>query len=158
VQDPTCKSGEHSGDLSVTRELGLVGGAISGELTVRCIDEIPILAVLAARAHGESEFHDAGELRVKESDRIASVCAMLSAFGVEVEERRDGFCVRGAGERPFSSARIDSHGDHRIAMSAAVAALVASGPVRIDHTDNVETSFPGFVSVMNRLGARIRDA
>lgn len=129
--------------------------SVAGDVTVRAIDEVPILAVVAARAEGVTEFRDAAELRVKESDRIATTVAMLRAFGVEVSEDRDGFSVRGTQE-PFRSARIDAAGDHRIAMSAAVAALVADGPVHIDDVDNVATSFPSFVDLMVSLGAPIR--
>jgi 3-phosphoshikimate 1-carboxyvinyltransferase len=152
-------AGEPIADLVVTRGAGdaLGGAVISGDLTVRSIDEIPVLAVVASRADGVTDFRDAAELRVKESDRIASTVAMLRAFGVETEERDDGFSVQGTSE-PLKAARIDSHGDHRIAMAAAVAALVADGEVRIDDTDNVSTSFPRFVEVMRELGADISAA
>lgn len=147
-------AGEPIADLVVTRGAGeaLTGAVIAGDLTVRSIDEIPVLAVVAARGDGVTGFRDAAELRVKESDRIAATLEMLRAFGVEAEERDDGFSVRGT-RAPLEAARIDSHGDHRIAMAAAVAALVADGEVRIDDTDNVSTSFPTFVDVMRELGA-----
>jgi 3-phosphoshikimate 1-carboxyvinyltransferase len=150
--------GEPVADLRVSASAGraLQGAEIGGELVVRAIDELPILAVVAARASGDSAFRDAAELRVKESDRIATTAAMLRALGVEVDERPDGFTVRGGGARPFDPARIDAAGDHRIAMSAAVAALAASGPVRIDDVVNVATSFPDFPEVLAALGATIR--
>lgn len=129
---------------------------IAGELTVRAIDEIPILAALAALAEGETVIEDAGELRVKESDRIATTVAMLRGFGVEAEARGDGLVVVGRGRRRLAAAHVDSAGDHRIAMSAAVLALVADGPSRIDDVANVATSFPGFVDALRGLGADLR--
>jgi 3-phosphoshikimate 1-carboxyvinyltransferase len=137
---------------------GLRATEIAGDLAVRALDELPILAVLAARARGTTTVRDAGELRVKESDRIATTCAMLRAFGVACEARPDGFVVEGRPDRPLAAARVHSDGDHRIAMSAAVAALVADGPCHIDDADNVATSYPGFAAALTRLGATITAA
>jgi 3-phosphoshikimate 1-carboxyvinyltransferase len=131
---------------------------IAGELAVRSIDELPILGVLAARARGTTTIRDADELRVKESDRIATTCAMLRAFGVACEPRDDGFVVEGNPDRPLTAARVHADGDHRIAMAAAVAALVADGPSQIDDADNVATSYPGFAAALTRLGATITAA
>jgi 3-phosphoshikimate 1-carboxyvinyltransferase len=131
---------------------------IAGELAVRSIDELPILGVLAARARGTTTIRDAEELRVKESDRIATTCAMLRAFGVACEPRDDGFVVEGNPDRPLTAARVHADGDHRIAMAAAVAALVADGPTEIDDADNVATSYPGFAAALTRLGATIASA
>jgi 3-phosphoshikimate 1-carboxyvinyltransferase len=128
---------------------------IAGDLAVRSIDELPILAVLAARATGTTVVRDAEELRVKESDRIATTCAMLRAFGVACEVRPDGFTVEGQPDRPLAPARVHAEGDHRIAMSAAVAGLVASGQTVIDDADNVATSYPGFAAALCRLGASV---
>jgi 3-phosphoshikimate 1-carboxyvinyltransferase len=128
---------------------------IAGDLAVRSIDELPILGVLAARAHGTTTIRDAEELRVKESDRIATTCAMLRAFGVTCEPRPDGFVVEGRPDRPLTAARVQADGDHRIAMAAAVAALVADGPTHIDDADNVATSYPGFAAALTQLGATI---
>lgn len=128
---------------------------IGGDLAVRAIDELPILAVLAARARGTTVVRDAEELRVKESDRIATTCAMLRAFGVACEVRPDGFVVEGRPDRPLDPARVHADGDHRIAMAAAVAGLVASGASEIDDADNVATSYPGFVDALRTLGASI---
>ena len=135
---------------------GLRGTEIAGDLAVRSIDELPILAVLAARAHGTTVVRDAEELRVKESDRVATTCAMLRGFGVECEARPDGFVVEGRPDRPLDPAHVHAHGDHRIAMSAAIAGLVASGPTHIDDADNVATSYPGFAATLAQLGATIR--
>jgi 3-phosphoshikimate 1-carboxyvinyltransferase len=131
---------------------------IAGELAVRSIDELPILAVLAARARGTTIVRDAEELRVKESDRIATTCAMLRAFGVACEIHPDGFTVEGRPDRPLDPANVHAEGDHRIAMSAAVAGLVASGPTVIDDADNVATSYPGFAAALSGLGASVAAA
>ncbi|HEY5950699.1 MAG TPA: 3-phosphoshikimate 1-carboxyvinyltransferase [Kofleriaceae bacterium] len=129
---------------------------IAGDLAVRSIDELPILAVLAARARGTTVVRDAEELRVKESDRIATTCAMLRGFGVACEAHPDGFTVEGRPDGPLEPARVHAEGDHRIAMAAAVAGLVASGTTHIDDADNVATSYPGFAAALTQLGATIR--
>jgi 3-phosphoshikimate 1-carboxyvinyltransferase len=150
----TGAAGEPIGDLVVEAPAGgaaLRATSIGGSLVVRAIDELPILSVLAARADGTTEIADAGELRVKESDRLATTCAMLRAFGVEVEELEGGMVVRGQPGGRLRAAHIDSAGDHRIAMSATIAALVADGPSRIEDTGNVATSYPGFARALNQL-------
>jgi 3-phosphoshikimate 1-carboxyvinyltransferase len=129
---------------------------IAGDLAVRSIDELPILAVLAARAKGTTLVRDAEELRVKESDRIATTIAMLRSFGVACAANPDGFVVEGQPDRPLSPARVHAEGDHRIAMAAAVAGLVARGTTYIDDADNVATSYPGFAAALTQLGATIR--
>jgi 3-phosphoshikimate 1-carboxyvinyltransferase len=128
---------------------------IAGDLAVRSIDELPVLAVIAARARGTTHVRDAGELRVKESDRIATTCAMLRAFGVACEATPDGFSVEGQPDRPFEAAHVHADADHRIAMAAAVAALVARGAAEIDDADNVATSYPGFAAALCGLGADV---
>jgi 3-phosphoshikimate 1-carboxyvinyltransferase len=122
---------------------------LAGDMIPRLIDEIPILAILAARCPGVSRIEDAGELRAKESDRIETTAAMLRSFGVEVETRPDGMLISGAPDRPFQGGcSIDSAGDHRIAMAAAVGALVADATVEITGVEAVETSFPGFIETL----------
>jgi len=128
---------------------------IGGDLVVRSLDELPVLAVLAARATGTTVIRDAAELRVKESDRIASTCAMLRAFGITCEEQANGFSVEGRPDGPLQPGRVHADGDHRIAMAAAVAGLVASGDTIIDDADNVATSYPGFAAAMQTLGANV---
>ncbi|HEY3807974.1 MAG TPA: 3-phosphoshikimate 1-carboxyvinyltransferase [Kofleriaceae bacterium] len=128
---------------------------IAGDLAVRSIDELPVLAIVAARARGTTHVRDAAELRVKESDRIATTCAMLRAFGVHCEVRPDGFSVEGAPDRPLAAAHVAADGDHRIAMAAAIGALVADGPVSIDDADNIATSYPGFAAALTSLGGRV---
>ena len=134
----------------------LRGTEIGGDLAVRSIDELPILGVIAARAHGATVVRDAEELRVKESDRIATTVAMLRAFGVQCEAHADGFTVEGRPEKPFEPGRVHADGDHRIAMAAAVAGLVASGTTIVDDADNVATSYPGFADALASLGAQVR--
>ena len=146
--------GEPIGDLVIEAPAGGAGlraTSVGGSLVVRAIDELPILSVLAARADGTTSILDAAELRVKESDRLATTTAMLRAFGVEVEEMPDGLIIRGQPGARLRAAHIDSGGDHRIAMSATIAALVADGPSRIEDTGNVATSYPGFARALNQL-------
>lgn len=146
--------GEPVADLRVAEGAarGLRGAELGGELVVRAIDELPILAIVAARAEGSTAFRDAAELRVKESDRIATTAGMLRALGIDVEERPDGLTVHGKGDRPFEPAEVDAAGDHRIAMSAAVAGLAARAPVHVLDVENVATSFPEFPEVIAGLG------
>lgn len=145
--------GEPIGDITA---LGCEtkGALAGGEVIARAIDEIPILSVIAARSAGTTTIHDAEELRVKESDRIAAIVGMLRAFGVSVEERPDGVVIEGSAG-PMRAARVESGGDHRIAMSAAIMALIADGPSRIVDVDCISTSFPRFVATLRALGARI---
>jgi 3-phosphoshikimate 1-carboxyvinyltransferase len=131
---------------------------IAGDLAVRSIDELPILAVIAARARGTTVVRDAAELRVKESDRIATTCAMLRAFGIACEARPDGFAVEGRPDRPFDAAHVHAAGDHRIAMATAIGGLCARGETVADDADNVATSYPGFGAALATLGADLTTA
>ena len=131
------------------------GSVAGGELIVRMIDEVPALCALAAVSKGQTEIRDASELRVKESDRIATMAQVLGAFGVPCEELPDGLIITGGAA--LEGARIDSRGDHRIAMSAALLGLLAEGESVIDGAEAVDTSFPGFVSLMRSLGADITE-
>ncbi len=131
------------------------GGLIGGEMATRAIDEIPILCALAARARGVTEITDVAELRVKESDRLATMAHVLRSFGVECEERPDGLLIEGRTDGPLKAAHVESHGDHRIAMTAAVLGLVADGVTEIENTDCIATSFPKFVETLRTLGATL---
>lgn len=134
------------------RASGLRGFRIEAAEVPATIDELPLLAVAAAFADGESVITGAAELRVKESDRIATTAALLRGFGVEVEETPDGMIVRGGGAK--GGPTVATHGDHRIAMSAVVAALAAApGGVTIDDEDAIGVSFPEFFTTLERLGA-----
>jgi 3-phosphoshikimate 1-carboxyvinyltransferase len=115
---------------------------ISGPLVPRLIDEIPILAVLATQADGVSRIRDAGELRVKESDRIELVASGLRAMGAEVETTEDGVDV--AGPVRLRGTTVDAQGDHRIAMAFAVAGLVAEGQTVVEGAEAIATSYPDF--------------
>jgi len=127
---------------------------VAAELVPRAIDEIPVICAIAARARGTTTVRDAGELRVKESDRIEATASLLRAFGVTCETLPDGMQIEGR-EGPLTPVTTDSLGDHRIAMTAAILALVASGPSRIRNADCIATSFPRFVGTMRALGVRI---
>jgi 3-phosphoshikimate 1-carboxyvinyltransferase len=104
-----------------------------------------------------TEIADVAELRVKESDRLAQMAKVLAAFGVGCEERPDGLLVAGKPEGALTAARVSSHGDHRIAMTAAVLALVADGPTLIEDTECIATSFPLFADTFRALGAKLEE-
>ncbi len=134
------QGGEPVADL-VVRHAPLHGAEIGGDLVPDMIDEFPALFVAAACAEGHTVVRDAAELRVKESDRIATMAQGLRTLGIDVEEHPDGATITPG---PLLGGTVDSHGDHRIAMSFAVAAQRAQGEVRIGDVANVATSFPGF--------------
>ena len=127
----------------------LVSVEVGGDLVVRMIDEFPVLAVVATQARGTTLVRDAGELRVKETDRIATVVAELRALGARIDPLPDGFIIKGP--TPLHSATVDSHGDHRLAMALAVAGLIAEGEVVIENVECIDDSFPGFVELMRGL-------
>lgn len=149
--------GEPLGDLHAS-SASLTAGRIGGELVTRAIDEIPIALALAARAEGRTVVSDATELRVKESDRIAAMAGVLRAFGVVCEETPDGMLVEGRPEGALAAVDVTSGGDHRIAMTAAVLALLGDGPSRVRDVDCIATSFPRFVGTLRALGADIEVA
>jgi 3-phosphoshikimate 1-carboxyvinyltransferase len=146
------QGGEPVADL-VVRSSELRGVEVNGELVVRMIDEFPILAVAATQARGETSVCDARELRVKETDRIASVVAELRKLGAPIQEQDDGFVVEGP--TPLRGARVHSRGDHRLAMALVIAGLIAEGETVVEGADVIADSFPGFVSLMRELGAEI---
>jgi len=117
---------------------------VEGQVIPRLIDEIPVLAVAMAAAHGISEVRDAGDLRAKESDRIAMIVSSLTSLGVEVESSDDGFIVNGNGFIPGGSVPVGSGGDHRIAMSLAIAGLISRVPITIEGFECVSVSYPSF--------------
>ena len=119
------------------------------------IDEYPIFAVAAAAAQGMTRLEGLGELRVKESDRLAAIAGGLAAAGVEVEVEEASLTIQGVGGSPKGSARITVALDHRMAMAFLVLGMVAEEPVGIDDSRPIDTSFPGFVDLMNGLGAAI---
>ncbi len=127
--------------------------AVSGGTVVRGIDELPIWSVAATQAAGDSTVSDAQELRVKEVDRISILAGELRKLGVQISEKPDGFTVSGPSR--LYSAEVDSHDDHRLGMSLAVAGLVTHGMTLIHDANCVEDSFPGFVESMQALGAEM---
>ena len=146
--------GEPVGDI-FARSAHLRGFQLGGEGVARSIDELPILMALAARARGVTRIVDASELRVKETDRISAMVMTLRGFGIACEEAPDGIAIEGKPEGPLDAAVVDSRGDHRVAMTASVLGLIASGPVRILDVDCIQTSFPRFVGTMRALGGDI---
>jgi 3-phosphoshikimate 1-carboxyvinyltransferase len=141
-------NGELIGNLQVTSSR-LKGGEISGELSAALIDEIPVLSILGALSENGLIVRDAAELRVKETDRIATVAENLERMGVKVETRADGFTV--PGKQKLHAAAIDSYGDHRIAMAFAVAALAADGPCEIRDAGAASVSYPEFYATLRDI-------
>jgi len=131
----------------------LKGTVIEGREIPNVIDEIPILAVAAALAHGTTVIANAGELRVKETDRLAAIATNLRAMGAEVAENEDGLEIFGGA--PLHGARVQSFGDHRIAMAFAIAGLFAEGETIVQDVDCVSTSYPGFYAQLEQI---LRDA
>jgi len=152
LEDEREQGGEPVADVTM-RASDLTGVEVSGHTVVRMIDEFPVLAVAATQAHGTTVVRDAAELRVKETDRIATAVAELRVLGARIEPRPDGFVVEGP--TTLRGGVVDSHGDHRLAMALAVAGLVAQGEVTIENAECVPDSFPGFVEFMRSLGAKI---
>jgi 3-phosphoshikimate 1-carboxyvinyltransferase len=142
------EAGEPVADI-VVQHSELRGVEIGGDLIVRAIDELPVLAVLATQAHGRTIVRDAAELRVKETDRIETVADNLRRLGAEVETFDDGFRV--AGRQRLRGAEVDSCGDHRIAMACAVAALRADAPVVIENAEAASVSFPEFWDTLAQI-------
>jgi 3-phosphoshikimate 1-carboxyvinyltransferase len=142
------EDGEPLGTIEV-RGARLKATDIAGKEIPNVIDELPILAVAAALAHGITTIGDAGELRVKETDRLAAIATNLRAMGAQVQETEDGLQI--AGGAPLHGARLDSFGDHRIAMAFAVAGLFAEGETIITNTECVNTSYPGFMAALEKL-------
>jgi 3-phosphoshikimate 1-carboxyvinyltransferase len=143
--------GEPIGSVSV-RSSELHGVEVDPNDVPGLIDEVPAIAVAASAADGDTVISGAAELRVKESDRIKAMAESLSALSVDVSELPDGLIIRG--RHSIGGGRVDARGDHRIAMAAAVAALVATAPVEIDGWDSVYTSFPEFVEILGSAQAR----
>ena len=148
VENRTQITGEPVGDLII--EQGPLGPfSIDADLVPRLVDEIPALAVAALFAEGTSRIQGAGELRVKETDRLAVMTRQLRAMGAVVEETADGLVIDGP--QPLRGAQLDSETDHRVAMSLAMAALNAQGPSRIQGADAAGVSYPGFWHQLGRL-------
>jgi 3-phosphoshikimate 1-carboxyvinyltransferase len=148
--NPRTEGGEPVADLLV-KASGLRAVDVPPERAPAMIDEYPILAVAAAAARGTTRMRGLKELRVKESDRLSATAALLAANGVAVTVEGDDMIVQGAGGPPAGGGDVVTHMDHRIAMSALVLGLASRAPVRVDDAAFIETSFPGFAALMNRL-------
>ena len=136
----------------ITKTAGQDERTLSRSMIPSLIDELPLLAVIGSQISGGIQIRDAGELRLKESDRLAATAVNLRAMGAEVEEFEDGLFV--SGPTPLRGARIDSHGDHRIAMAFSIAALIADGETEIDGSECVGISFPEFFGLLESLAIR----
>ncbi|MEO1304525.1 MAG: 3-phosphoshikimate 1-carboxyvinyltransferase [Pseudomonadota bacterium] len=154
AEDVGTAAGERLIDMSF-ESAHLNGAEIPINLVPSMIDEFPILAVLAAFATGTTVVNGAGELRVKESDRIKAIVAMLQVNGVKVEETEDGFIIEGCGGAIPGGGLVETHHDHRIAMSALIMGTAAQAPVSIDDAAMIATSYPDFMAHMTALGADI---
>ena len=139
---------EEVGDIEV-RGGNLRGVVVQGEAIPRLIDEIPILAVVACFAKGETVIKDARELRVKETDRIRAIKIELTKMGAQIEEKKDGMVIKGVGR--LEGAQCDSHGDHRMTMALAIAGLCARGKTQVLDSGCIATSFPNFERVLEEI-------
>ncbi len=148
IENARVESGEPVADLIVRAPDELRATQISGDAVPRMIDEFPILAIAATQARGETIVRDAQELRVKESDRITTLAQELRRMGAQIEERADGFAVEGPTQ--LYGARVSTHNDHRLAMSLAVAGLIARGETVIEGWECVADSFPNFGELLSQ--------
>lgn len=151
IEDRGEVAGEPFGDILVRRAAALRATEVTGDEVPSLIDELPLVALVGVFATGTTVVHGAGELRVKESDRVATVVKALRALGASIDEREDGFAVRGTGRIVGGS--MSSHGDHRLAMLGALAGLVSDDGVRVEGFDAVTVSYPRFAEDIASLGA-----
>lgn len=142
------KNEEPQADISI-KFSKLFATQVGGETIPLIIDEIPVLAVVATQAIGQTVVKDAGELRVKETDRITAICSELKKLGADITEQEDGFKVKGPTK--LKGTRVKSYGDHRIAMALAVAGLIAEGETIIEDFECTDTSFPGFEKLLRSV-------
>ncbi|MCB9436759.1 MAG: 3-phosphoshikimate 1-carboxyvinyltransferase [Anaerolineales bacterium] len=150
--NPRDEGGEPVADL-VIEQRPLTATAVNGEVVVRMIDEFPILMVAATQARGKTTVTEAEELRYKETDRIAVMATELRKLGATVQENKDGFVI--SGPQYLRGAVVDGHNDHRVAMSMVVAGLLAMGETIVEDAHCINDSFPGFVEVLQQLGADV---
>jgi len=148
IKNKRFVSGEWIGDITICHS-ELNGITIDGDIIPRLIDEIPIIALLASQANGETVIKDAEELRVKETDRIAAVVDVLSTLGANIQGTEDGMIIKG--KTPLKGGKVLSYHDHRIAMMSAIASLVANDHVTIDDASSISISYPSFFDHLNSL-------
>lgn len=151
IELPSLAGGEKVGDLRV-RSSALKAVRIGAEDVPALVDELPVLAVASTRAEGVTEIRGAGELRVKECDRISAMAEGLRALGADLDEHDDGWTIRGG--QKLHGGSVSSHGDHRIAMALSIAGLTADGPVEIDDDACVAISYPGFFDSLEAVVCR----
>ena len=150
-----AKSGELVGDISV--KFGpLKGVRVPSERAPKMIDEYPVLAVAAACAEGKTVFEGVSELRLKESDRLSAISRGLAACDVEVNETKDSISITGKGKAPLGGGHILANMDHRVAMAFLILGMVTEKPITVDDAAYIDTSFPGFIDLMNGLGGDLR--
>jgi len=148
IENVSISGGEKRGDI-IVKASHLKGTVIGGQLIPRLIDEIPVIALAATQAEGTTIIKDAQELKVKESNRIATVVDLLSRLGASIEATDDGMVIHGP--TPLKGNVADSFGDHRLAMTAAIAGLIARGETTINGWECVNISFPGFYDMLKEL-------
>jgi 3-phosphoshikimate 1-carboxyvinyltransferase len=151
-ENPREQAGEPVADLVVSFS-ELHAASFGGQQIVTMIDELPVLAVAATQAHGRTLIRDAGELRVKETDRIATTVSELRKMGARIEPTSDGFVIDGPTQ--LHGAPVESHGDHRLAMAMTIAGLVAEGETTVYESEVTADSFPGFELTLQALGAQL---
>lgn len=147
-QTTTNDEQEPIGNIEI-RFSSLVGTTIEGHLIPRLIDEIPMIALLATQAEGETVIRDAAELRVKETDRIKAVVEVLETFGANIRETDDGMVI--TGKTPLTGGKVSAYGDHRMAMMEVIASFVTTDSVTIDDVSSIDISFPSFFSHIDQL-------
>ena len=143
-------SGEESADILIKYKKDLKPFKIEGEIIPELIDEIPILAVLASTINGRSVVKDAGDLRNKESDRIKTITEAFKMLGIDIEEKPDGFIING-GKEINKEATLETHLDHRLAMSYYIISLINEKPMIIKDFNCTKTSFPEFSDIINSI-------
>ena len=151
ILDKKIISNEEIGDIKVCYSPDMIGCEISGEIIPRLIDELPVIAVLASRANGQTTVKDAQDLRNKESDRISALAQGLKKIGIEIEEKQDGFIIYGNKKDFIGNCEVETHLDHRLAMSYFVAGLVCKNDVKIKDFNWINTSFPEFLNLFNKI-------
>jgi 3-phosphoshikimate 1-carboxyvinyltransferase len=149
IEEYDSKSGEPAGNITI-KTSSLTGTILSGELIPRLIDEIPIIALLATQAEGKTVIKDAAELKVKETNRIDTVVNELKKLGANIEATEDGMIIHGISTK-LKGDTVSSHGDHRIGMMLAVAALISGGEVYLEHSEAVAVSYPQFFTDLHSL-------
>ena len=149
IMNKRVSNGEFVGDLVVRYSDNLIGTTIDSDLIPRLIDEIPIIAIMATQAEGQTKIKDAKELKVKESNRIKAMVDNLKKMGSDIEELDDGMIIKG--KNKLNGAYINTFNDHRIAMAFSIASLISNGEVKLDNKSCIDISFPGYLNLLNTL-------